>query len=87
VRVVAEVELPLAVDRHRAVAEVFDGEDGRGMWFCGWLQGLDKESGVAQEQHEKASRATHGQSLARRVHLGALARLLGQEVCFNSEDL
>src|SRR5438445_1900136 len=86
VEVVAEVELPFAVDWHGAVADVFDGEDGRGMGSCGWLEGLDKESGVAQGQHEEGSRATHGRSLARRVYLGTLARLLVQGTFFDREE-
>jgi hypothetical protein len=56
------------------------------MGYCGWLQGLDKESGVAQGQHEEGSRATHGRSLARRVYLGALARLLVEGTFFDREE-
>ena len=47
-QVIAKVELPFAIERHSAAADVFDGENGHAIGSCVWLQGSDGDCGVAQ---------------------------------------
>jgi hypothetical protein len=46
------VELPFAIDRHHAAADVLNGQNGHVISPFGRLRGTGKEGAVAQRQRE-----------------------------------
>ena len=78
--IIAQVKLPLAINRHRSPADILNGQRGRtiGLRSYGWLCSSNNRRGHRQQQREQTTHAAHRRSLATSVQPWALASVRSQ---------